>query len=177
MDRTGKYPDWSNKITKKQIWIDMYLLISRYYPKSSEYLRYNSQITWSSRRRKNNVWILCGYCGTLFLLIGEQSTHGRRYRDKVWGIEWRNAETATPGDPSYIWSWNPDSISDTNVCLLWVNQYSCLPRGSATAWQIQKWIFSDNSCTVHRSTGGPGEGTGGDQGFCTLLSRTTIWTN
>jgi hypothetical protein len=30
----------------------MYSLISGYYSKSSKYSRYNSQTTWSSRRRK-----------------------------------------------------------------------------------------------------------------------------
>jgi hypothetical protein len=35
----------------------MHSLISGYLRKSSEYPRYNSQITWSSRRKKTKVWM------------------------------------------------------------------------------------------------------------------------
>jgi hypothetical protein len=36
----------------------LHSLMSRYSLKSSKYPRYNSQTTWTSRRRKTNVWVL-----------------------------------------------------------------------------------------------------------------------
>jgi hypothetical protein len=49
-------------------------------------------------------------------------------------------ETAPPGEPSHIQSPYPDSIVDANKCLLTGTWYSCLLRGSASAWQIKKWM-------------------------------------
>ena len=43
-----------------------------------------------------------GYFGPSYK--GEQNAHGRRYRNKVWGREWRKGylETVPPGDISHI---------------------------------------------------------------------------
>jgi hypothetical protein len=75
---------------------------------------------------------------------GGQNTHGRSYRDKVWKGGWRNdhPETAPPGDPSCKQPWNPDTTADANKSLLIGAWYSCLLRGSASAWKIQKWILT-----------------------------------
>jgi hypothetical protein len=45
---------------------------------------------------------------------GEQKTHGRSYRDKVWNRDQRNdhPETAPPGDPFHKQPPNPDTIAD-----------------------------------------------------------------
>jgi hypothetical protein len=48
-------------------------------------------------------------------------------------------ETAPPGDPSHKQPPNPDTIADANKSLLKGAWYSCLLRGSASAWLIQKW--------------------------------------
>ena len=48
-----------NEITQSQKKsLDMHSLISGYSLKSLEYPRYNSQTTWSSRRRNTKVWVL-----------------------------------------------------------------------------------------------------------------------
>jgi hypothetical protein len=88
---------------------------------------------------------------------GEQNTHVRSYRDKVWSRDWRNdhPETAPPGDPSHKHPPKPDTILDANNSLLTGAWYSCLLRGSASAWQIQKWrsIFIKRVCVRKHSPG------------------------
>jgi hypothetical protein len=41
---------------------------------------------------------------SIYLRMGEQSTHGRSYRDKVWSRDSRNdhLETDSHGDPSHL---------------------------------------------------------------------------
>jgi hypothetical protein len=41
---------------------------------------------------------------SILLRRGEQNTHGRNFRDKVWSRDWRNdhPESAPPGDPSHV---------------------------------------------------------------------------
>ena len=143
MDGTWKYPEVTQSQKNTH---GMYSLISGYYPKSSEYPRFNSQTTWSSRRRKTKVWIL------RYFLEG-----GTKYRDKVWSRDWRKGhpETAPPGDPSHIQTPNPDTIVDAKKCLLTGAWYSCLLRGSASAWQVQKWMLSAIHWMEHKA---PNEG-------------------
>jgi hypothetical protein len=69
------------------------------------------------------------------------STRGRSYRDKVWSRDLRidHPETALPGD-------HPINNHQTQTLLqmptrYWYQQgvwYSCLLRGSVSAWKIQK---------------------------------------
>ena len=47
------------------------------------------------------------------------------------------------------WIW-PYYIVDTNKSLLTGGWYSCLLRGSISAWQIQKWVLTVIHWTVHR---------------------------
>jgi hypothetical protein len=136
--------------------------------------RYNWQNTWNSRRSKTKVWILQSF------LEGEQNTHGRSYRDKVWSWEWRNdhPETARPGDPSHKQPPNPDTIVDANKSLLTGVWYSCHLRGSASAWQIQKWVLAAIHWTEHRVPNeGARENTQGAEGVFSPIGGTTIWTN
>jgi hypothetical protein len=83
---------------------------------------------------------------------GEQNTHGRTYRDKVWSRDWRNdhLETESPEDPPHLQSPNPDSVVDANKCLLTGAWYSSLRRGSASTWQIQKWMLPAIHWSEHR---------------------------
>jgi hypothetical protein len=80
-----------------------------------------------------------------------QNTHGRSYRDKVWSRDWRNdhPKTTPPGDPSYIQPPNPDTVVDANKSLLKGDWKCCLLRGSASAWQIQKWMLTAIHWTEH----------------------------
>jgi hypothetical protein len=56
--------------------------------------------------------------------------------------------------------------------------YSSLLRGSASAWQIQKWLFTAIYWMEHRApSGGARESTQGAEGVCTPIEGTTIWTN
>jgi hypothetical protein len=63
---------------------------------------------------------------------------------------------------------------DAKKCLLTEAWYSCLLRGSARAWQIQRWMLATNHWTEHRvPSGGVKERTEGAEG----VWSTTIWTN
>jgi hypothetical protein len=93
----------------------------------------------------------------------------------VWSRHWRknHPETAPPGDPSHIQSPNPDTIADANKA--W---YSCLLRGSASAWQIQKWMLTAIHWTELRVPNeGAKERTQGAKVVCSPIRGTTIWTN
>jgi hypothetical protein len=73
MDVTWKYhPEWGNPVTIE------HSLISGYYPKSLEYLRNNSQTTWSSGRRKTNMWML-----QCFLEEGTEYTQEEIWRQSM----------------------------------------------------------------------------------------------
>ena len=56
----------------------------------------------------------------VLLRRGEQNSHRRKYRDKVWSRDGRKGhpETTLPGDPSHIQTPNPDFIADAKKCLL-----------------------------------------------------------
>jgi hypothetical protein len=87
-------------------------------------------------------------------------------------------ETAPPGDPSHIQSPNPDTIVDANKCLLTGAWYSCLLRGSASAWQIQKWMLTAIYWTEHRvPTEVARKRTQGIKRVCSPVGGTTIWNN
>jgi len=117
---------------------------------------------------------------SVLLQKGEQNTHGRRYRDKIWSRDWRKGypETALPKDSSHVQLPNSDTIVGANQCLLAEAWNSCLLRGSASAWQIQRWMVSANHWTEHRFlNGGARERTKVVEGVCSPIGGTTIWTN
>ena len=131
------------------------------------------QTTWSSRRRKTKMWIFC------FFLEGGTKYPGEEIH-KFWSRDWRKGhpETAPPGYTSHIQSPIPDSIVDANKCLLTGAWYSCLLRGSASTWQIEKWMLSANHGTEHRfPNGGLRDRTQGAVGVCSPIRGTTIWNN
>jgi hypothetical protein len=91
----------------------------------------------------------------------------------VWSRDQRNdhLETAPPGDPSHIQPPNPDTIVDANKSLL-TAWYSCLLRGFASAWQIQKWMLTTIHLTEHRvSNEGARESIQGDEGVYSSMGR------
>jgi len=49
--------------------------------------------------------------------------------------------------PIYIQPPNPDNIADAKKCMLTGAWYSCLLRGSARAWQIQRQMLAANYWT------------------------------
>ena len=72
----------------------------------------------------------------------------------------------------------PRYYCDANKCLLTGDWYSCLLRGSARAWQIQKWVLTAIHWMEHRVPNeGAWERTQGPEGVCSLIGGTTIWTN
>ena len=98
----------------------------------------------------------------------------------MWSWDWRkdHPETASPRDPSHKQPPNPDTIMDANKCLLTGAWYSCVLKGSASVWQIQRWMLSGVHWTEHRVPNeGAREWTLGAEGFCRPIGRTTIWTN
>ena len=76
-----------------------------------------------------------------------------------------------PRDPSYKQSPKPDTIVDANKSLLGGAWYSCLLRGSASAWQIWKWMLTTIHWMEHR------ESIQGAEGVCSPIAGTTIWSN
>jgi hypothetical protein len=60
----------------------------------------------------------CGYFSPSWK--GEQNTHGRSYRDKVWSRNLKKGHPVTvpPGDTFHMQLPNPDAIVDANKCLL-----------------------------------------------------------
>jgi hypothetical protein len=106
----------------------MHSLISGYYPKSSEYLRYNSQTTWSSRWRKTKVWIL-----QYFLEGGTKFSQEQIHRQSMEQIltDRPSSDSPTWGSTSYT-----DTTVDAKKYLLTGVWYSFLLRDFARAWQI-----------------------------------------
>jgi hypothetical protein len=58
---------------------------------------------------------------------------------------------------------------DANKCLLTGAWYSCFLRGSASAWQIQRWMLTASHWTEYKV---PNRGAA-----CSPIGGTTIWTN
>jgi hypothetical protein len=139
------------------------------------WFRYNSQITWNSRRRKIIVWIL------LSILEGRNKTPMEGVTEtKLWSRNWRNDHPATdsPEDPSHLQSPNPDTIVDANKCLLTGAWHSCLLRGSTSASHIQRWMLTAIHWTEHRIPNeGARERTQGAEGVYSPIGGTTIWTS
>jgi hypothetical protein len=109
----------------------------------------------------------------------EQNTHERSYRDQVWSRDWRNdhLETDSPGDPSHLQSSNAGTDVDANKFFLTGVWYSCLLRGSVSAWQIQKRMLTAIHWTEHRNPNeGAGESTQGAEGVFIPIGGTT-WTS
>ena len=71
-----------------------------------------------------------------------------------------------------------DTIAYASKILLKGPWYSCLLRGYASAWQIQKWMLIVIYWMEHRAPNGIArESTQGAQGVCNPIGGTTIWTN
>ena len=134
---------------------------------------YNSQNKWSSRKEGQSMITL------VLLRKGNRIPMGG-VRDRVSSRDWRKGhpETVPPWHPSHILPPNPDTTVDANKCLQTGAWYSYLLRGSASAWQIQRWMLLANHWTEHRvPNGGARERTQGAEGVCSPIGGTTIWTN
>jgi hypothetical protein len=67
---------------------------------------------------------------------------------------------------------------DANKSLLRGVWYSCLLRGSASAWQMQKWMIKTIHWTEQRVPNERARESIQDaEEVCSLIGRTTIWTN
>jgi hypothetical protein len=86
-------------------------------------------------------------------------------------------ETAPLGDPSHIQPTNPDTIEYSRKILLTGTWNSSLVWCYASAWQIQKWMFTVMYWIKRRAPNeGARECTQGAKGFCNPIGGTTIWT-
>jgi hypothetical protein len=74
-----------------------------------------------------------------------------KYGDKVWSRDWSKGhpETAQPEHLSRIQSPNSDTIVDAKKSMLTEAWDSCLLRGSARTWQIQRWMLIGSHWTEH----------------------------
>jgi hypothetical protein len=88
---------------------------------------------------------------SVLLRRGNKIFKGRKYGDKVWSWNWRKGhpEMDSPGDPSHIQTPNTDTTADAKKCLLTAAWYTCLLKGSAKPWQIQRRRLSANYWTEH----------------------------
>ena len=162
MDGIRKYrPEWCNPITKEHKWYvltDKWILAQKLgIPKT--------QFTYQMMLKKKEEQCM----DTLVLLRrGEQNSHRRRYKDKVWSRVWGkdHPETNPPSDPSHIQLQNRVTITDAYKCLLTGAGYSCHLGDSASAWQIQRGTLSASHWTEHRvPNGGARERTKELKGF------------
>jgi len=89
-------------------------MISGYYHKSLEYPRCNSQTTWSSRQRKNKVWMFLSF------FEGEPKILTGKYGENLWSRDWRKGhpKTAPPGDLDHIKPPNLDNIANAKKWML-----------------------------------------------------------
>jgi hypothetical protein len=134
MDGSGGYhTKWCNPITKEHTWYaltDKWILAQKLRVSKIQFAKH-----MKLRRRK--------WCILWTFLEGVTKTLGRSYKDKFQSREWSDhPETAPPGDPSHIQLPNPDTIVDASKSLQTWAWYICLLRGSASAWQIQKWMLT-----------------------------------
>ena len=153
MGGTGKYhPEWGNPITKEYTWYavaDKWILAQRFGIPNTIHISSETQEEGRSKY---------GYSGPSWK--GEQNTHRRRYRDKVWSRVWGkdHPETTPPSDPSHIQLQNPDTIVDAHKCWLTRAEYCYHLGGSASTWQILRGTLSPSHWTEHRvPKGGPKE--------------------
>ena len=146
MDGVGKYhPKWDTPITKEHTWnilTDMWILAQKLGIPKIQFINH-----MKLKKKEDH-----SLDTSIHFRRWEQNTHGRSYRDKVWSRDWRydHPEIDSPGDPYHVQSPNPDTIVD-DKCLLTGAWHSSLLRGSARAWQIQRWMLAATHWTELRS--------------------------
>jgi hypothetical protein len=174
MDGSGEYHSkWGNKITKEHTWYaltDKWILVQKLRIHKIQFTKHmklkkkedQSMDTSILLRRGNKIsmeWVRETKC--------EAETEGmtihRLYHLRIHPIKKTQ---------------NPDTIADANKSLLTGAWYSCLLTGSASAWQIQKWMLTTIQWMEHRIPNeGARERTQGAEGVCSPIGGTTIWIN
>jgi len=76
---------------------------------------------------------------SVLLRRGNKNIYRRKYWDKVSSRDWRKGHLRIQA--IYIEPPNPDKIADAKRCMLTGALCSCLLRGSARAWQIQRQML------------------------------------
>jgi hypothetical protein len=110
-------------------------------------------------------------------LFMSMHTHTWIHEDTPEPKKWHQILWISPGDPSLIQLPNPDTIVDAKKWLMTRAWYSCLLRGSARAWQTQRWMLAVNHWTEHRvPSGGVRERTEWAEGVCNPIGITMIST-
>jgi len=111
---------------------------------------------------------------------GNKNIQRKRYGDKVWAETKGMAIQSLPHlgiQPIHIQPPNPNNIADAKKCMLTGAWYSCLLRGYARAWQIQRQMLTANCWTENGvPIGGVRERIEGVEGVCNPI-KTTITTN
>jgi hypothetical protein len=134
MDGSGGYlPEWGNPVTRDHTWFaltDKWILVQKL-----QILKI--QFTDHMKLKKKTDQSVNA---SVLLRRGNKTLKEGNMETKVWKRDWRKGhpETApSPGDPFHKQSPNPDTIVDAKKCSLAGAWYSCLLRGSASAWQKQ----------------------------------------
>ena len=77
-----------------------------------------------------------------------------------------------------IINYQTQTLADANNSLLTGTWYSCLLRGTTSAWQIQNWMFTVIHWKEHKvSNEGARESTQGAEEVWNPIGQTSIWTN
>ena len=173
MDGTEKYhPEWGNPTTKEHTWhalTEKWILAQKFkLPKiqSTDHMKLKKTDDQSAD-------------ASVLLRRGNKNIHRQRYGDKVWSRDWRNghSETAPPGGSAHIQPTNPHNIANAKKYMLTGTWYSCLLRGSARAWQIQRRMLAANHLVENGVLiGGVRERIEWAKGDCNPI-RTTMPTN
>ena len=173
MDRTRKYhPEWGNPITKENTWYartDKWILAQKL-----QITRI--QLTAHMKLKKKEDQSL----DTSILLEG-----GWKYpwkESQRQSVEQKLKECLSRDSPT--WGSIPYYITKSRYfcgCQQVLPDrgcYSCLQRGSTSAWQIQTWILTSYHWTEQRIPNeGARERTQGTEGGGNHIGGTTIWTN
>ena len=168
----GYHPECGNPITKEHIW---YVLT---YKQILDQKQTTQDTICKTHETRDEGRPKCRYF--IGSYNGEQNTHGRTYRDKVWSWEKRkdHPEIAPPGDASHVQPPNPDNIAYASKIFLTGPWNSYLLWGYTSSWQIQKWILTVIYWMVHEAPNVESrESTQGAKGVCNLIGGSTIWTN
>ena len=173
MNELRKYhPEWGNPITKEHTWYalnDKCILAQKV---KIPIIQFTDHMTLKKKEDQSVIHWSFLEGGTKYpwveiqRQIVEQRLKERPFRDCP---NWRSIPYTVS---------KPIPFVDANKGLLTGAWCSCLLRGSASAWQIQKLMLTANQWSEHRvPNGGARKRIQGTEEVGSLIGRTILWTN
>ena len=167
----GYHPVWGNPITNELTWYaltDKWMLAQKLRLPKIQFAKH------MKLKKKEDQSVVT----SILLRMGEQNTHGRSYRDKVWKVT-AEMEGKTIQRLPHL-GLHPINKTQTllHMCskiLLTGLWYSFLLWGYASAWQTQKWMLTVSHWMEHRALNGLArESTQGAKGVYNIIGGTTM---